>query len=112
VPNPSVGELDIQHAVLELMKDRQVWSNAELKQRLARQLPWSAEDLASSLERPNERLWENRVNNALSPSRSSSLYGKGHVESGGSRGEHRITDLGYRYITDEFSPDDLLRDLG
>jgi Mrr N-terminal domain len=108
----SVGEQQIQHAILDIMKDRRVWSNAELKQKLARALPWTSEDLAASKKRPNERLWENRVNNALSPSRSSSLYAKGHVESGGSRGAHKITGVGYRFITDSWTVDDLLRELG
>jgi hypothetical protein len=108
----SVGELEIQHAILELMKDRRVWSNAELKQKLAHQLPWSAKEKAASPTRPNEHVWENRVNNALSPSRSSSLYSKGHVEATSMRGTHRITDQGYRFITDNFSIDDLLSTLG
>lgn len=107
----SVGELDIQHAILELMKDRRIWSNAELRGKLAHILPWSSADLAQAPKRPNERLWENRVNNALSPSRKSSLYGKGQVESGGDHGTHRITDRGYRFITDDWSPDELLNDL-
>jgi hypothetical protein len=107
-----VSELLIQDAILELMKDRRIWSNAQLKQRLAKALPWSPGDLAASVERPNERMWENRVNNALSPSRGSSLYAKGHVENGGERGTHKITEAGYRFITDDFSLDDLMRELG
>lgn len=107
----AVGELDIQHAILELMKDRRDWSNAELKQTLARTLPWSSDDLKASPKRPNERMWENRVNNALSSSRSSSLYRKGHVKSAGSRGNHEITLCGYRFITDDWSVDELLSEI-
>lgn len=106
-----VGELEIQHAILELMKDRRVWSNGELKQRLAKRLAWSEDDLKASAKRPNERMWENRVNNALSPSRRSSLYAKRHVERAG-HGTHRITDLGYKFITEDWSIEDLARELG
>jgi hypothetical protein len=105
----SVGELDVQHAILELMKDRKVWTNAELKQRLAHTLPWSEADRKISKKRPNEYLWENRINNALGDARSSSLHSKGLVEGVG-RGAHRITDHGFRYITDDYSIDDVLRD--
>lgn len=105
-----VGEIEIQHAILELMKDRRIWSNAELKQRLQKRLPWSEDDLKGSAKRPNERMWENRVNNALSPSRPSSLYAKGHVESAG-RGKHRITDVGLKFITEDWSIEDLEREL-
>lgn len=82
------------------MADGRVWTNGELKQKLAKALPWTAADLAASGPRPNEATWENRVNNALSPSRSSSLYGKCFVENVG-RGEHRITAKGLRFISDE-----------
>ena len=99
----SVGEIEIQHAILELMRDGKIWSNADLKQRLERALPWDANDLTASPKRPNERRWENRVNNALSqsPKRSASLYAKGHVENVG-HGLHRITAGGSRFIDDEF----------
>ena len=106
----SVPEIDIQHSILELMKDRRVWTNAELKHKLATTLPWSDADRKRSHQRPNEYLWENRVNNALSGARPASLHSKGLVESAG-HGEHRITEHGYRYITEDYSADDLLRDL-
>jgi len=85
-------ELNLQHAILQLMRDEKVWSNAELKSRLGKLLPLTEHDRKRSPKRPNEAVWENRVNNALSPSRRSSLYGKGHVENAG-HGLHRITDL-------------------
>ena len=107
--NKGVGELEIQHAILELMKDRRVWTNAELKRSLSKKLPWSEDDLRTSTKR-HEPFWENRVNNALSPSRRTSLYGKGHVENIG-HGEHRITDIGYRYITGDWSLDELFADI-
>jgi hypothetical protein len=105
----SVPEINIQHAILELMKDRRVWTNAELKHRLKHSLPWSPADLKVG-ERPNEYLWENRVNNSLAGARRSSLRSKGMVESVG-HGEHRITEHGYRYITEDYSVDDVLRDI-
>jgi len=106
----SVPEIEIQHAILGLMKDRRVWTNGELKHKLAASLPWSEADRRRSDKRPNEYLWENRVNNALSGARASSLHSKALVESAG-HGEHRITEHGLRYITDDYSVDDLLRDL-
>lgn len=92
--NPT-GELEIQFAILELMKDRKIWSNAELKARLARILPLTPEDRGVGA-RANEALWENRVNNALSQSRASSLYAKDHVENCG-HGLHRITESGLKF---------------
>jgi hypothetical protein len=107
----AVGELEIQHAILGLMKDRKVWSNAELKQRLAKVLPWSETDRRASPKRPNERVWENRINNALSQARGSSLYAKGHVENVG-HGLHQITERGYKFITNDWSVEDLYKELG
>ena len=101
-------ELDIQHAILELMLDGRVWSNADLKQRLKAILPLTPADRAVGA-RTNEALWENRVNNSLAPARASSLYAKGHVENCG-HGFHRITERGRRYIQDDFDLDDLLTD--
>ncbi|WP_395623808.1 winged helix-turn-helix domain-containing protein [Sphingomonas daechungensis] len=103
----SIGELEIQEELLKLMQDSREWSNAELKQRLRHALPWSDADLEVSEERPNELFWEQRVNNALSPARSSSLYSKGHVEHGDERGTHRITENGLRFIREEWSFEDL-----
>jgi hypothetical protein len=87
----SIGELEIQEEILKLMQDGREWSNAELKQRMRHALPWSEADLKPSKERPNEVFWEQRVNNALSPARSSSLYAKGYVDHGNDHGTHRIT---------------------
>lgn len=106
--NPT-GELEIQFAILELMKDRKIWSNAELKARLARILLLTPEDRSVGA-RSNEALWENRVNNALSPSRASSLYAKGHVENCG-HGLHRITESGFKFINEDWDMDDLLGSL-
>lgn len=103
----AVGELEIQHEILKLMQDQRVWSNAELKHKLSHALPWSEADRKVSTERPNEFLWENRVNNALSPARHSSLYAKGHVEHGNERGTHRITDKGLKFIREEWSFEEL-----
>ena len=105
----SVPEIDIQHAILDLMKDRRVWTNADLKQKLKNALPWSEADLGRSEKRPNEFLWENRVNNALADARATSLHSKKMVESVG-RGEHRITEHGFRYITESYTTHEILRD--
>lgn len=103
------GELEIQHAILELMLDSKVWSNADLKHKLKSILPLTNADRAVGA-RTNEALWENRVNNSLAPARNSSLYAKGHVENCG-HGLHRITEKGRRYITEDFDLDDLLNEL-
>lgn len=106
-PNVSkTSELDIQHAILEQMRNGRVWSNADLKRSLTKLLQLTDADVKVG-ERKNEELWENRVNNALSPSRASSLYGKGFVENCG-HGLHRITEAGRRYINEDFDLDDLL----
>lgn len=103
----SIGELEIQEEILKLMQDQREWSNAELKQRLAHALPWSDADREVSEERPNELFWHQRVNNALAPARTSSLYSKGYVEHGDERGTHRITDQGMRFIREDWSFEDL-----
>lgn len=103
-------EFNIQLAILQLMRDERIWSNADLKYRLARLLPLTAEDKKRSPKRPNEAMWENRVNNALSPSRSSSLYAKGHIENAG-HGQHRITRAGLAFINDDFDFDQLLNEV-
>ena len=105
----SIGESEIQHAILELMEDGRVWSNAELKKKLRHSLRWSEADLAASEKRPNELLWENRVNNSLADARATSLHAKGLVESAG-HGAHRITEHGFRYITEQYSIEEILRD--
>jgi len=103
----SIGELEIQEEILKLMQDQHDWSNAFLKHMLRHALPWSEADLAASRERPNELFWEQRVNNALSPARNSSLYAKGHVEHGRARGTHRITEKGLKFIREEWSFEEL-----
>jgi Mrr N-terminal domain len=105
-----VGELEVQFAILELMKDGKIWSNADLKHRLKSQLVWSEHDKERSPTRENEFRWENRVNNALSPSRKSSLYGSGHAVSAG-HGLHQITENGKRFINDDFDLNDLMASL-
>ena len=89
-----VTEPQIQIAILELMVDRRVWSNADLKKSLASMLTLSEHDRERSEERENEARWENRVNNALSPSRPKSLSSDGLVEKVG-HGLYRITDAGF-----------------
>ncbi|MCW1430201.1 hypothetical protein [Novosphingobium sp. JCM 18896] len=88
-------EIDIQRAILDLMSNGAVWKNAELKRKLKSLLPLTAADREVG-ERQSEALWEQRVNNALSRSRSNSLYAKGQVESCG-WGYHRITGVGLRH---------------
>ena len=103
----SIGELEIQEEILKLMQDQRDWSNSFLKHKLRHTLPWSEADLRTSKERPNELFWEQRVNNALSPARNSSLYAKGHVEHGRERGTHRITEKGLKFIREEWSFEEL-----
>lgn len=93
-----VTENDVQIAILNLMKNRDHWTNAELKRQLRAILPLSPADMAQANFRPNEEKWEELVNNALSQSRSNSLLSKGLVFSQ-SRGRHLITDLGMARIT-------------
>ena len=89
------GELEIQHAMLELMLDGKEWSNGELKARLAGILPLTDADMGVGA-RAAEELWENSVNNALGRARASSLYAKGFVENRG-HGVHAITPAGRAY---------------
>jgi hypothetical protein len=100
------GELEIQHAILELMLDGQEWSNGQLKARLAHILPLTDADRGVGA-RPAEELWENRVNNALGRARASSLYAKGFVENRG-HGVHVITPKGRAYMLDEVDADEFL----
>lgn len=107
----SIGELEIQEEILKLLQDLREWSNAELKEKLRHLLLWSEADLEVSAERPNEFLWEQRVNNSLSPARSASLYAKGFVEHGHERGTHRITEKGLRFIREEWSFEEVLDEI-
>ncbi len=95
-----VTENDVQIAILNLMKNRGQWTNAELKRQLRTILPLSPADMAQANFRPNEEKWEELVNNALSQSRSNSLHSKGLVKSH-SRGRHLITDLGIARVTSD-----------
>lgn len=103
------SEMEIQHAILELMRDGQVWSNAELKSRLAKILPLTEADRIVGA-RAAEQLWENRVNNALGRARGNSLYAKGFVVNEG-LGRHRLTEEGRRYMEDDLDIDALLAGL-
>jgi very-short-patch-repair endonuclease len=93
-----VTENDVQIAILELMKNRGQWTNAELKRQLRTILPLSPADMAQANFRPNEEKWEELVNNALSQSRGNSLLSKGLVKSH-ARGRHLITDAGIARLT-------------
>lgn len=104
-----IGEIAIQHAILELMRDGQVWSNADLKDRLGSTLLLTEADRGVGARRAEE-LWENRVNNALARARASSLYSKGFVESCG-HGLHVITEWGHRHVEGDFGEDQLLAQL-
>ncbi|MEE4211653.1 MAG: DUF3320 domain-containing protein [Parvularcula sp.] len=86
---PRVTEAQVQEQILSLMSDGRTWSNAALKQTLPERLPLSSADRERATFRPQEEKWEELVNNALSPSRSNSLYSRGLVESQG-RGSHRL----------------------
>jgi hypothetical protein len=98
----NVGEMEIGHTILELMKDGRVWSNADLKGRLKPLLPWSDYDKERAPKRPHEFRWENRVNNALrQKSIRSSLYGQGYVKNVG-HGLHQITEEGRQFVTGDF----------
>lgn len=105
-PSGKTSEMDIQRGILELMRDGEVWSNADLKTRLAQILPLTEADRGVGA-RAAEQLWENRVNNALGRARGNSLYAKKFVENEG-LGRHRLTEKGRRYIEDEVDVDSLL----
>ena len=93
-----VPEVEIHHAILELMTDRKVWTNEDLKKRLRHIVARTDKDLSASPSRKGGWKWKNRVNNALSQSRPVSLYGNKHVRNV-EHGEHITTDLGYAFIT-------------
>nr|WP_228383915.1 AAA domain-containing protein [Sphingopyxis fribergensis] len=87
-----VTETDVQAAILELLGNGEVWTNAELKQALSHVLPLHAGDRQQSSSRPNEEKWEELVNNALASSgRSNSLYARGLVSKAGF-GMHRLAE--------------------
>lgn len=87
-----VREVDVQAAILELLADGNVWTNAQLKEALSHILPLSAADRQRSASRPAEEKWEELVNNALTRSgRSNSLYARGLVSNVGF-GRHQLVD--------------------
>ena len=93
-------EGQVQYYILKVMQTRSIFSNARLKELLGQELALSKGDTARSMTRPNEAKWENIVNNALSPSRSNSLYRQGAVESCG-HGLHRITEKGIAILHEQ-----------
>ena len=91
-PDSRMTEADMQSAIVELMKDGSVWTNAQLKAAIAQRLPLSSADRSQSASRPNEERWQELANNALAQiGRSNSLYAKGIVMNVG-RGMHRLTE--------------------
>jgi hypothetical protein len=88
-----VTEADVQAAILRLLGDGEVWTNADLKKALSNILDLSPADRARSPSRPNEEKWEELVNNALTRSgRSNSLYAKRLVRKVGF-GRHRLANF-------------------
>lgn len=89
-PAKRVTEADVQAAIIDLLQDGNVWTNAQLKQTLGRTLPLSPADRQRSASRPAEEKWEELVNNALTRSgRSNSLYARGLVRNVGF-GKHQL----------------------
>lgn len=85
-------EAQIQEAILQLMSDGKIWTNAELKRRIPELVLLSVGDRQRSPSRPREEKWEELVNNALTRTgRSNSLYARGLVVNVGV-GQHRRTD--------------------
>lgn len=83
-------EIQIQAAILQLMADGKVWTNADFKQEIPKLVALSDGDREPSRTRPWEQKWEALVNNALTQSgRSNSLYAKGLVVNVGN-GRHRL----------------------
>ena len=87
-----VTESEVQQAILKLLADGKSWTNGQLKSALKAILPLSPADRERANHRPNEEKWEELVNNALSPSRGNSLYGKDLIENV-DRGVHRLRTL-------------------
>lgn len=82
-------EAQVQDAILQLMSDGQVWTNAQLKARIPELIALTPGDRKRSPSRPREEKWEELVNNALTRiGRSNSLYARGLVENVGV-GQHR-----------------------
>lgn len=98
-----VTERQVQEAILQLMSDGRIWSNAELKEALPAMLPLSGSDRQPSNSRPGEEKWEELVNNALSPARGNSLQSRGLVSSAG-RGLHVLGGREEHSVEDETVP--------
>lgn len=94
-----VSEGMVQREILNLLRDGNPWTNAEIKRALSATLPLSPADRAQANFRPNEEKWEELVNNALSAARGNSLHAKGLIRSGG-RGIHVLAESG------QTAPDD------
>lgn len=98
-----VTERQVQEAILQLMSDGRIWSNAELKEALPAILPLSGADRQPSNSRPGEEKWEELVNNAFSPARGNSLQSRGLVSSAG-RGLHVLSGDEEHSVEDEAVP--------
>ena len=92
-----IAEPQVQGAILRLLATGQIWTNANIKHELGKTLPLSNADRETANFRPNEEKWFELVNNALSPSRNSSLVAQGYVETI-KRGHHRLTVKGRAYL--------------
>ena len=76
------------------MSDGQIWTNAQLKQRIPESLVLTQGDRQRSPSRPREEKWEELVNNALTRTgRSNSLYARGLVENVGVGQHRRVGDV-------------------
>jgi hypothetical protein len=104
------GELELGIAILELLKDGKIWTNAEVKAKLKHSFDWSDEDLKVGAR--GEHKWLGRVNNALSSDerRQKSLVNQSRVKRVG-HGEFRITELGRKDLTGELL-DELINEYG
>ncbi|WMT87483.1 DUF3320 domain-containing protein [Pelagibacterium sp. 26DY04] len=91
--NSRVTEAVVQDAILRLLSDGEVRTNANIKDSLRKSLPLTAADRERAAVRINEERWEALVNNALSPSRGNSLTSRNLVEPV-QLGHHRITSEG------------------
>ena|GEM_PF-3623141 len=103
-----IEESVIRFEIMRLMSDKQIWSNQRLKKVLRKDLPLQGVDLRASESRPNELKWENKVNNALSGSRSNSLTARSLVETV-AEGEHKMTKDGQAWFEEKCRTKDSLK---
>ncbi|MGF7147526.1 very-short-patch-repair endonuclease [Sphingomonas zeicaulis] len=103
-PEHRTTESEIQLAILYVMTDGAEWTNGELKRVLDESFPLTAGDRMQAAHRPNERKWEELVDNALSPSRGNSLTSRALVRTV-SRGHHVLTDEGRALIEAKIAKD-------